>query len=336
MAILLIGTTLLFGQHSKTEPPKVPGYLGETSYYVFYSHYWFNMHHFFQQEALTSEVSQKSTIPETVWNQLSDPYKEKLNKVITYYKENLIDKDLRMSDYMSDFKQWVIAQDENGFSSLPDKFKEHLAQLLTVDKIYRDVFWQGHLASNQEILDDNLQLITNTEHHVVDTLSSLTRQRWQIDKIRVDINFFAKSSRRNMRNRPYTSLFPTHVVMNSSGAADTPRGNWLELLYHESSHHLISSVSGFIGGTIKDIEDATGEKAPRSLWHSYLFYFSGNVTQEALKTQGIEGYEPYMIRNKVFSRHLPHLEKHLPSYINHDLTLKDATERIINDFKTAR
>ena len=189
-------------------------------------------------------------------------------------------------------------------------------------------FWMIHDAANQEILEINLPLITNTEEMVVDTLTTLTRQFWQAEKIRVDISYFAKSTPQNMRNRPYTALSPTHVVMNSCPGTNDPVGNWLELLYHESSHHLIGTVSGFIGGTIRDVADASGERSPFGLWHAYLFYFSGKATQKALASQGIEDYEIYMIRNKVFSRLIPHVVAHLPEYMHRRQTLKDVTARI--------
>jgi len=138
------------------------------------------------------------------------------------------------------------------------------------------------------------------------------------------------------RERPYTSLSPTHVVMISSPKAGHPKGNWVEILYHEASHHLIFGRSGFVGGTINDVAGILKKRPLRSLWHAYLFYFSGVVTRDALRKQGIKDYQLYMIRNRVFSFYFPYLEKHLPSYINRKTTLKDATEAIFRDFEALR
>ncbi|MCB1023957.1 MAG: hypothetical protein KDB79_06200, partial [Acidobacteria bacterium] len=200
-------------------------------------------------------------------------------------------------------------------------------------KIYKDIFWEIQNASNKKVLNDNLAMIKSTEKVVIQRLTDLTKQFWPGGKVRVDIVYYAKSSRQNMNNRPYTSIFPTHVVMNSAGDSDRPFGNWLELLYHESSHPLILSSSGFVSGTIMDVAETSGAKPLRSLWHAYLFYFSGVVSKQALETQGIKNYEMYMVRNNVFGWYLPYLEKYLPAYVNKTMTLKDATELIFQDYK---
>jgi len=326
---LLISTGAFAKTKTASNPP---GHIGESDHYKFYSHFWFNMHHLFHQEAINLEVAKKSKIPASVWNRLPARDKEQLKKAVSYYRKNLLDKDLRFSDYMTEFKKWILVQDPNTLSSIPEKFKEHASHLQKVEKLYRKAFWRSHDSSNKNILNNNSKLIKNTERGVVKKLSDLTKQPWQKDKIRVDITFYGKSTRRNMRNLPYTSLEPTHVVMPSAGKIDDPAGNWLELLYHESSHNLIGSRSGFVGGTIVDVAEASGEKPLRNLWHAYLFYFSGIVTRDALKTQGIENYKLYMIRRNVFSSYIPHLKKHLPSYVNHESTLKDVTESIFRDF----
>ncbi len=192
-----------------------------------------------------------------------------------------------------------------------------------------------HEASNKQVLENNWDLLTNTEDTVVSRFTDLTRQYWQAEKIRVDICYFAKSTRRNMRNRPYTPLNPTHVVMNSSNQS-VPKGDWVEMLYHESSHHLIGTASGFIGGTIMDVAEKLGVRAPRQLWHAYLFYFSGRVSQEVFFEQGIKDYELYMYRNKVFTWYSPYLEKYLDVYMNNKLTLKDATEQMITAIRNSQ
>jgi hypothetical protein len=334
LILLLVLTTLSFGQTpTKSNQTSI---IGESERYEFHSHFWFNMHHFFQYEALTQKVTNKSKISQKVRGNLSHLDKDKLDKVIAFYQENMIDKDLRTSDYMKDFRLWIITQNEDKFSSIPDKFKTHIEQLQSVKKIYADVFWQEHNLSNKQVLSDNLKLIKNTENYVSKKLTELTRQPWQREKIRIDIVFYAKSEPRYVDStRPYTSIFPTHVVMDS-WEKNKPIGHWLELLYHESSHHLIDSRLGFVGGTITDFLAASKQKSLQQLWHAYLFYFSGKVTQEALKSQSIENYELYMVHEKVFTVYMPYFEKHLPDYINHKRTLIDVTESIIKEFHKDR
>lgn len=194
LILLLVITTLSFGQTSIKSNQKA--LIGESEGFKFYSHFWFNMHHFFQYEALTQKVTKKSKVPQKLRDSLSNSDKEKLNKVIKFYQENMIDKDLRTSDYMSDFRLWIITQDKDTFSNVPDRFKTHISQLQSVKKIYTDTFWKEHHSSNKQVLNDNLKLIKNTEVAVAKKLSELTRARWQKEKIRIDIVLYAKSAPR--------------------------------------------------------------------------------------------------------------------------------------------
>lgn len=114
-------------------------------------------------------------------------------------------------------------------------------------------------------------------------------------------------------------------------AVDEPAGNWLELLIHESSHQLILSSKGFVAGTIQDVANDLGVGVPRSLWHAYLFYFSGILTQSFLAKAGKTDYTLYMERNGVFSRYYPALQAHLPDYMAGKCTLAEATRKILSE-----
>lgn len=114
---------------------------------------------FFHQEAINLEVAKKSKIPASVWNRLPARDKEQLKKVVAYYRNNLLDKDLRFSDYMTEFKKWILVQDPNTLSSIPEKFKEHASHLQKVEKLYRKAFWESHDSSNKKILNNNSKLI---------------------------------------------------------------------------------------------------------------------------------------------------------------------------------
>ena len=103
----------------------------------------------------------------------------------------------------------------------------------------------------------------------MERLVKLTRHEWEKEKIRVDISFHSKLE------RPYTTTHEAvHVVMDSGNNANPP-GNWLELLFHESSHHLIFPSKCYVSEVIAVSETETGLKAPRSLWHAYLFILPG-------------------------------------------------------------
>lgn len=327
--ILMFIATNLWSQASKLPP----GYLDSTQLYEFYSHYWFNMHHFAQQEALLNTARDSTIIPEKIWKEMDSPAQESINDLVEYYKENLVEKDLRTSEYMYNFKHWILSQELQIEPNIPEVYKNHVELLQAADQAYQQHFWPLHSKTNQKVLSDNLDFIRESEVELTTELARLTASEWQEEKVRVDICYFGKSSSYNITNRPYTNLSPTHIVMNASFEADRPSGNWLEMLFHESSHNLIGSRTGFIAGTINNISAVTGQKAPRSLWHAYLFYFSGWVARDYLRSNGMDNYDLYMVRNGVFSRHFRALDKHLPDYIEGKRTLHDVTKAIFADLK---
>ena len=317
------------GEDYNAEKLQEHGYVGESNHFIFYSNYWLNMHHFLYHTVIVSDTSNEMLINHDILNILSAEDAREMNKVLQYYKMNLIDKDLRTSEYMYALKRWMINQSEEGLANIPDQFKDHLSKLLDYDKVYRNNFWEKHNASNKKVVFDYMDLIKQSEKEIVNQLSWLTKEFWQRDKIRVDVSYYGKRRFRYSSDRPYTTVYPTHIVMNSWDRSYF--GNWLEMLYHEASHHLISSRSGFVGGTISNVTEVSGLKASRQLWHAYLFYFSGKSIQDFFFYYDINDYEIYMVRNKVFSNMFPYLEKHLTYYIDKKKTLEEVTLLIIQE-----
>lgn len=295
-----------------------------TKYYDFHINYWFNAHHFLWLESFMN-LEKDSTL---VTEKLSKKDRVIWDEAVNYYKENLTEKDLRTSDYMDGFKKWMRTWRKT-FGPIPEAYKPHMDVLMAVDPVYEKYFWPRHLAACQKVLDDNIAIIRAIESDYVDQITTLTRQFWEFEKIRVDITYVAKASKWNLRNRPYTSLFPTHVVMNAVGENAVP-GNWIELLFHESAHHLILPSTYFVGGTINDYLEVNDLQPPRQLWHAYIFYFTGQISKQLLNAHGIEYEATYMERNGVFSRYFPLLEQHLKPYLRREVTLPDATAAFIS------
>ncbi len=300
-----------------------------TKYYAFSINYWFNMHHLLATETYHNIKSDSTVITVA----LPDVNHEALNKALQFYRNQLADEDLRTSQYMSDFKKWITSTNSIP-TSAPQEFDAHMQALIDFDNTYRQFFWPKHQAACQQALSNHIDMIRNTEEEFVNRITTLTRQYWQFAprQIQIDLSFYGKVNSRSFVNVPYTTLFPTHVVM-STYDYDLLPGHWLELLYHESAHHLILGRSYFIAGTILDlVETANVDKVPSQLGHAYLFYFTGKLTQELLDKMGIEYPRTYMQREGVFGRYHALLEKHLPPYMNREITLSEATRRFIQEY----
>ena len=296
-----------------------------TEGYSFEINYWFNLHHFLWMESFMN-VNKDSTV---VNLKLDKNSQKNLDQALEFYKKNLTKLNLKSSDYMTEFKHWITTQDFE-LKSVPQKFHQHVNILKNVSDVYKKSFWPTHKTACEKVLNDNVELVRRTEERFVVGIKKLTCQLWQYEKLKVDITYFGIASTWNFKHRPYTSLFPTHIVMNAIGENDV-KGNWVELLYHESAHQLILGSSYFVGGTIKDVSEVMKTKTPRSLGHSYLFYLTGELTKQIFNEEEIPYDTTYMQRAGVFSRYYAALDKHLKSYMKREITLEEATRKIINE-----
>lgn len=294
-----------------------------TEGFSFEINYWFNMHHFLWMESFMN-VKKDSTV---IRQKISKDSSNSLDQGLEYYKRNLIELDLRSSDYMTEFKHWITTQDFE-LKSIPPKFQEHIDVLRGVSNVYKSSFWPKHKAACEKVLNDNIELIRRTEEKFAYGIIKLARQNWQSEKIKVDITYYGTATTWNFEHRPYTTIFPTHVVMTAIGENDV-KGNWVELLYHESAHHLILNSSYFVGGTIKDVSEVLNIEPPRSFYHSYLFYFTGELTKQIFIEEELPYDTTYMQRNGVYGRYYALLDKHLKSYMNREITLEEATKKIL-------
>ncbi|PHN04661.1 hypothetical protein [Flavilitoribacter nigricans] len=306
---------------------QLPGLLHESEHFSFYNPFWLNLHHFLHHEVLHRDTARADVFP-TRWMAQLDPAEQAIvRETVKYYQRELVDQDLRTSDYMTAFKSWSGQQPEDQFSSIPDPFRQHADHLLAFAPIYRQHFWPEQNQANREIMERNLPLIRNIEDDVHRQLSAWAQAEWPAEKIRVDITYYAKSYRNYGRDRPFTTLHPTHVVMNATG--HEVDGNWVELLFHEASHHLITPNNGKVSEVLKQAARDTSQELPGGLWHAYLFYFSGKACQEAFRDHGLPDYELYMIRNRVFADYHPFLKEYLSPYLEGKSTLLESSQALL-------
>nr|WP_321232780.1 hypothetical protein [uncultured Psychroserpens sp.] len=283
------------------------------------------MHHFLWMESFMN-VQKDSTI---IRQNFSKDIQQSLNQGIEYYKNNFVDFNLRSNDYMKAFKHWIRTQDFE-LKSVPPKFEEHINVLKSVSNVYKESFWPEHKATCENVLNDNIDLIRQTEEKFAIGIQKLTRHRWQGEKIKVDITYYGTATDWNLVHRPYTTLFPTYIVMTGIGENDI-KGNWVELLFHEAAHHLIFDKYYYIGGTIKDVSEVMNVKLPRSFSHAYLFYLTGELTKQIFIEEKVPYANTYMERTGVFGSHYALLDKYLKPYMKGEITLENATRKILTE-----
>ncbi len=292
-----------------------------TERFGFYINKWLNQHHFLYKvaEDLAKDSSlQLVALPD--FQQLSTADQAKAAEALAYYQTHIIDKNLLFNAELATVKAQL--------SQLPDQvsweatsFEASLVAVWKIfDPVYEKYFWPSHKAKNEKVVRQHLDRITSFEDRALTRLSQLAQAEWPAAKIRVDVSFYADWA------GAYTSTKPLHIVISTATLG--PEGDWIEMLFHEASHSLISGRRGMVAATIKEIATESDLSIPRQLWHAVLFYFAGTVTQELLMEEGVD-YERYMLREKVFNQYYEKLDIHMKSYLEGEIELKVALERLM-------
>lgn len=310
---LFLSTTLVSAQNAIEE---------KTEYYHFRINYWFNMHHLLKHESFLN-----SEMDSTALN-IDLPYeaRENLRVALDYYVEQFKGKNLRTDPYLEEFKVW-ISEIQTIPNDIPDKFATHVQVLQEFSDTYAQYFWSEHQSVCTKALNKYLPTIKNTEKDFWDSMFDKTKAFTLDDIVKVDVVYYGSANKWNTRDRPYTTIFPTRVVMASRNYA-VIEGEWLELLFHESAHALILSRSGFVGGTIQDVAKNMDIAIPRQLYHAYLFYITGYYAQKLLQQEGLDYPTTYMQNKRVFSRYHEEL-KMLDEYLEGQKTLAHVTRDIL-------
>ncbi len=303
-----------------------PGYLGESQYFRFYQHFWLNTHHFLHNRASIYDGKNLGEVfDEKITAKMQKRDFQALKKAIDFYKKNLAGKDLRTGEYLAPFKRWVIQQTNKPPLPAYELSTEHTAILNDFASTYKKFFWKKHKKANLLVFQRNIRLVKKLEQQAVKRLTELSQREWQKEKIRVDLAYYSKL------NRPFTTTRPTtHIVMETYFNHE-PQGNWFELLFHEASHHLIFPSGDGVGKTIIQAANDLGleSRAYSQMWHLYLFYFTGRVSEALLEKELDIDYELYMVRNKVFSQSFPKADQYLPLYMSGEKSLLEVSKKML-------
>ena len=104
----------------------------------------------------------------------------------------------------------------------------------------------------------------------------------------------------------------------------------LELLLHEPSHAIVAPRSGAIGADLARISDELGIKPYSYLWHSILFYTSGELTRQSLaaRRDRLSPDHPRHVRARIPDFRKP-LETHWQAYLDGKTTREAAMRQIL-------
>lgn len=294
--------------------------VAETARFSFYSNSWLNLHHYLFNIAKDYEADALAEHLSTFG--LSDEEAGVFGDAAAFYRGKLIDNSLLFNRDLFAVKRMLIAIPAGADLSL-GQFPDLEGHLRRSYPIYLRHFWPAHRQANQQVLDQNLALVSKLEDEIFERIAELSQNQWPDHKVRADLTYMANWS------GAYTTVYPTtHAVIRSTGWK-APY-DWFEILFHEPTHALILPDAGTVAQDIKRISGQLGKQPQGGLWHGILFYFAGTAVQESLATEGID-YEMFMFRNGTFGKLHGVLRRHLPAYVAGEVSLERAIQDILID-----
>jgi len=320
IALLLVTAKPGFSQYNTSSDR-----IAESEKYTFHSNFWINMHHFLYQQAKNRGVARKYGQPErALLKKLSPRMKTRYDEAIAYYQKNIIKKSLFNDELLANRNAFILNKSRSKLRG--KQFNKSLKQVLNnFASTYKKHFWKMHHQANQKIVKRYLPTIQQFENKIFDLLEKWAQNPWKKGKIRVDLTKFANWA------GAYTTTQPTIVTLSSVDNRHKG-GLFIEILFHEPSHSIISPRRYAIANTINEVVTVSGKKAPRIFWHLVLFYFAGKATQMQYEKVG-KPHKFYMQRHLISPFNFALMEKHFAPYFADKTTLKQAITSILAEWQ---
>lgn len=289
--------------------------------FTFHSEFWVNLHHYLHalaraQTPLVEELPAEATASErTQWA-----------RAVEFYRTRFGKRRLVFDPLLVEIKQALVHLGSSPSTSAVYLAAEHRQVLERAAPIYRKQRWPEHDAANRRFIAALEALIDKHGASIAARLARSYDSTWPDSGLRVDVVRDAGPP-----GNAYTTNVPrpTHITMG----ADDQGLLSLELVFHEASHHWDQQLMKAVFDAAKQL----GTAPPPDLWHAILFFNAGRITADALAAAGIDGYELYMVRGKVFARPGWHdaIAKHWVPFLAGELSRHDAILRILRDLAGA-
>jgi hypothetical protein len=295
--------------------------------FEFHSGFWINLHHFLYQQARIQEQESTSrgggagnppnTADSAAALGANSSQSADWAMALDYYAKNFAHRDLLIDDGMVMIND--VLADLETCPDLSGKSSPSCASGLRPDMIetleraaivYHARWWSEHDRVNRAWIEAEAPLVRNMGGTLAAQLAAVYHSPWPRVPIRVDVVYYGGPF------GAYTTLDPTHITLSSADSRNQgPSG--FEILFHEASHALASSVED---GIVRECH-AREIPVPRDLWHALLFYTTGEIVKRAFESPGAGkpagtggSYTPYAYRNGLYQRGWQNYQRALETY----------------------
>lgn len=281
------------------EPPRQAAPPPAASHFAIANDPWINLHHFLyhwaRAEAPAPEPGPRRTPPVEVAERsqtsaLTPEERQVWGAAVSYYQRELSQKDLLFDQGMVDLRSQIarISAHREALSGLP-----HAAVFEPAMAVYRKHWWPAHEAANRAWIDQLQPKLARFEPILAPRLAEAFGGRFPTEQVRVDACVYSNWA------GAYTTGTPPHIVISSTDP-DQQDFHALESVFHEVSH--IEQIEGPLHALLAQGFAKHGGAPPEDLWHVLIFYTAGELTNEALRSQGLPEIVPFAERNGMYRR----------------------------------
>jgi hypothetical protein len=278
----------------------------QTAIFDLRSSFWVNLHQFLCDQAMEKQPPETGS---AAWRE-----------AVAYYRREVTRHD-HLSDEMAALNN-RLSQAGNADTVAGTGIDPKLTAVLeSVAAEYRKNWWPGHDSANRAWIEAARPLIARYGDVMKREIAAAFQTSWPAAPIRAEIAVKASSW------GAYTTTNPTLITMSSTDPGYQGQAS-LEMLFHEASHSLDSTVTAALD---KERTSRNLLFKVRGFNHAVLFYTAGEIARRHLT-----GYQPYGIVNGVLERGWPGalavLEKDWKLYLDGKTPFADAIRALVTDY----
>jgi len=304
--------------------------------FEFHSGLWINLHHVLYQQArerLKLVSARQEAVPGDDFRlegieKLSPSEAAAWNQAVGFYGREFAERDLQFNSDLVILKNRLEEWETEPTLATSGLRPAVIQALEQAAPIYRARWWPEHDRANRTWIAAAAPLVREYGVDLSRQLAAVYQASWPSERIRVDVTVQANWA------GAYTTLDPLRVTVSSTDPRNQGMAA-LEVLFHEASHGIATSVSEAIARECR----LRNKPIPRDLWHALLFYTTGDVVKRAVKLPETCGgklgdsYTPYAQRYGLYTRGWQNfqrlLERYWQPYLDGKVEFDSALARLV-------
>jgi hypothetical protein len=318
----LLGPTESVADSTSPAPPSADT-VETTDHYVFISHPWLSLHHFLYQWARAENggLQRYSVVERDSLGQLSATERETWTRAVSFYANRITEYDLTHSDTMRAIRNQLrdTPPHPDSLGALP--FDLHTT-LRSAMRVYRTHWWPSHEALSQNWIRIVAERLRRQEDTLVSRIERAYGGTFPEDGARVFVTPYSNYG------GAYTTIRPLQISMAARRFNPTEAGA-LETLIHETAHS--TAFSWPLKSALREAFAAYDTEPPDRLWHTFIFYTSGEITRRYVAADS--SFQHYGARYRLYddeerARGVEALREHWTPFLNGKTDRSSAYRRV--------